>query len=79
MITFPDPFNDDLGLDDADLVSEVQGHAAAIAASSGDTAAWCVRLTRMRDRLQELHGKPIVHGDFRASAARAVLEEGDPR
>lgn len=66
MTDYPDPLNDDLGGEDTDLMDEILGHAKAIAEDRNyDIQSWAVRVSRMRDLLQELLGKPIDHGDFR--------------
>ncbi len=61
----PDPLNDDLGLEDADLFQEIGEHAKVIVEGDEEIAVTALRVCRMRDLLQEYLGKPIDHPDLR--------------
>jgi len=53
-------------LDDQELLDEIRSHAQAIVSSDG-RQDWPSRVARMRDLLEELHGKPIDHGDLKTT------------
>lgn len=68
-----EPARDPLSMSDEEVVSAVRACASRILDPQSSTGDWCVYVSRMRELLAELHGKPPEHGDFRDSLRGALL------